>query len=65
MRLEVSIKEVHTVTVHLEADSLEEALSLANDIIEEGYDALDLEYSHTLDKDQWTVMDKDTLDYLQ
>ncbi len=52
----VSIPEVHHVTLELEADSEDEAKQQANRAIEEGLlDAYDIEYSHTMDLDEWSV----------
>lgn len=51
----VGIREVHVVTVSVEAKSEEEALKKAGSILEEGLDEIDQEYSHTLDPDTWSV----------
>ncbi len=65
MHLLISAKEVHTVTFHVNVASLEEGLEEANSLLEEGYEEGELEYSHTLGRDQWIVVDEDTLEHLQ
>jgi uncharacterized membrane protein len=53
MKYSVSIPEVHIATIYVEAENEEEAMEIA----EEQYSVTgipdELEYSHTLDKDQW------------
>jgi len=51
----VTVKEVYTREIEVEAESKEEAIEKANDVIEEGEDEINLEYSHTLDTDEWTA----------
>lgn len=48
----VGIREVHVSTVEVEADSAEEALDLA---AEGAGEEVMIEYSHTLDRDHFTV----------
>ena len=48
----VGIREVHVNLVEVEAESPEEATAAAAD---GAGDYLDLEFSHTLDTDEWTV----------
>jgi len=53
-RYHVGIREVHVNTVVVIADSEEQALrKAADDELED--DELEVEYSHTLDPDVWTV----------
>ena len=54
-KFNVIVKEVHTRTITVKADSKEEAIEKANNIIEEGEDDINLEYSHTLDTDEWDI----------
>lgn len=58
----VTIKEVWARTVQVEADSKEDALIKAAEFIEAASDVIDMEYSHTLAPDRFTVfnVDKDT-----
>lgn len=53
-RFAVDIKEVHYATVIVEAETVEEARRLAQERLEEG-EELQVEYSHTLDPDEWPV----------
>lgn len=52
MKYIVGIREVHVSYRAVEASSQEEALQLAEDDLASEFH---LEYSHTLDKDTWTV----------
>lgn len=51
---EVTIKEVFSTTITVTADSIEEALALAERGIEEGLDE-EPTYDYTLDSGEWTV----------
>lgn len=52
----IRIPEVHYTTLELEADSEEAAREEANKAIEAGlFDQYNMEYSHTLDVDEWPV----------
>jgi hypothetical protein len=54
----VNIEEIHIVSVVIEADSPEEAVDRACDMIEEGVqDSTAPEYSYTLDPEHWTVVE--------
>lgn len=50
----VGVREVHVQYVSVEADSIEEAIAKAEDGCE-GDETLQLEYSHTMDSDSWSV----------
>jgi hypothetical protein len=52
---EVTVYEVHSRTIKVKANSIDEAKELVNDEIEAGETNVDLEYSHTLDIDEWAV----------
>ena len=54
-KFHVGIREVHVVTVEVDAKDESEALRKAGRTLEEGVDEIDSEYSHTLDPDVWTV----------
>ena len=54
MRYAVEIREIHVVTVEVDADSEDEAREKASVVLEES-DSLDMEYSHTLDWEDWPV----------
>lgn len=56
MKYNVQIYEVHTISVDVEADSEDDAKSKAMDKLESS-DTLDIEYSHTLEQDEWVVSD--------
>ena len=54
----VKIKEVHTITVELEAESSQDARSKVNDMLANQDDKIPfdlLEYSHTMPPEDWTV----------
>lgn len=54
MKYQVDVKEVHVVTIFVEADFPEEAIEK----VESNMELVSLEnpeYSHTLDSDQWSV----------
>lgn len=51
----VSIPEVHYIYVDVEANSEEDAKKAAVEMMAEGVDDLDPEYSHTLDVSEWRV----------
>ena len=51
----VRIPEVHVNKVEVEAESFTEALDKAEDLLAEGLDDLNLEYSHTLEIWDWTA----------
>ncbi len=53
-RFAVDIKEVHYATIVVEAKSAAEALCMAQEELENGKE-LSVEYSYTLDPDEWTV----------
>lgn len=53
----VGIREVHINTVEVEAETPAEARMKANEMICSGCEC-DLEYSHTLDPELWTVEKK-------
>lgn len=53
-RFAIKIKEVHYATIVVEAKSAAEALCLAQEELEKG-EELSVEYSHTLDPDEWIV----------
>ena len=65
-KIVVEIKEVHSVPVEIECPdgaTKEEMLELAAKHFDEhGSDTI--EYSHTLDRDAWTVRDAESGDYL-
>jgi hypothetical protein len=52
----VGVKEVHIVSIEVEANSKEEALEKAEGMIEEVQNSQP-EYSHTADPDEWTVVE--------
>lgn len=52
MKYYIGIREIHVSTVLVEASSMEEALTLASAGAGE---ELSLEYSHTLDREHFTV----------
>ena len=55
MKFLVQVREVHVSTLEVEATSKEDAL---DQVRRDGTDAgeeINLEYSHTLDSDNWTV----------
>ena len=53
-KYKVTIQEVHTMEIEVEAKNKDEAREIANTKISEG-DIRNLEYSHTFDKDEWIV----------
>ena len=57
MKYRVLVREVWVHAVYVEADSKEEAIEMAADIgnRETGEEEHNLEYSHTLSKETWTV----------
>lgn len=54
-RYHMGVREIHVVTVEVEAANKEEALEKAGRRLEKGVDEIDREYSDTLDPDTWTV----------
>jgi len=49
----VQVREVHINSISVEADSPEDAIDLVRD--GDADDSISLEYSHTLDPDNWSV----------
>ena len=49
----VIVKEVHTLTFEVDTEDKDTACSIVNDMLEDGSNIDTLEYSHTLDHDQW------------
>jgi hypothetical protein len=55
----VQVKEVHAVELEIEAESSAEARTKANEMLhEEEYMGQELEYSHTMEPEEWTVEEK-------
>lgn len=54
-KFNVIVKEVHTRTIEVEAETATEAIEKANNVIEEGENEINLEYSHTMDCSDWDV----------
>jgi hypothetical protein len=55
----VGVQEVYTSWVTVEAKTVEDAKRMAKDIIPSGSQEPEPQYSHTLDKETWTVEDED------
>lgn len=59
MKYRVGVREVHTQYFFVEADSKEEAMSKTEDalmlVVEGVVTDGDLDYSYTLDMDEWSV----------
>lgn len=53
MKFLVKIKEVHSATLEIEADSEEEAFEKASEKIAEDY--VETQYDYTLDQEEWTI----------
>jgi len=53
MKYSVSIPEVHVATIYVEAESEEQALEIAEEQYAVTGEPDEVEFSHTLDKDQW------------
>lgn len=53
----ITIREVHTVTLRIPAESSEEAIHEANSVLESD-DALSSEYSYTLGPDEWDITEE-------
>lgn len=51
----VSVREVYTADVTVEADSIEDARELASELVES--DELETTYSFTMDPDDWPVFE--------
>ena len=57
-KFNVNIKEVHTMTVEVEAESSQDARSKVNDMLANEDEKIPfdhLEYSHTMPPEDWTV----------
>mgnify|MGYP006272624645 FL=1 len=61
MKYIVRVQEVHTIEVPVDASSVENAIEKAKDAIANGdVDYTNLEYSHTIDSDDWTISNAKT-----
>ena len=54
-RFTVTVREVHTADVTVEADSIEDARELVNEQIES--DDIETSYAYTLDSEDWPVIE--------
>lgn len=58
MKFYVEVKEIHSFTVEVEADTPEHAAYLANQKIEAGEGPDQMNYVDTLDPDEWNISDE-------
>lgn len=55
MKYLVRVYEVHSIDIQVDAESLERAKEIANDMIEIGDNINDSEYSYTMEPEDWEV----------
>lgn len=55
MKFIVTVKEVHTYDVEVDAETVEGARKKASDMLQEGIEDISPEYSDTMDPSEWNV----------
>jgi hypothetical protein len=55
MKFKVQVKEVHIMTIGVEANSVDDAKEKVNDMIAEGDSSEETAYLYTMHPDEWVV----------
>jgi hypothetical protein len=58
-KYEVGVQEVYTTWITVEAKCVSDAKLYAEQEVTESGEELEKEFSHTIDSDNWTVVDED------